>query len=110
MKNYLVEIDMLLNDVQKIDQQKVDILEEFNHEIPGSVAEHRKKRVQANEKAKKVNPNLKRPAMIADKKKSGNEVQGAGGCSHHHEHIDDYKMLSTNCKFKKPIKELLKDL
>jgi len=70
MNSYLTELDMILNDVQKTEMNKIQIFDEFNQEIPCSILETRKKRFIENEKAKKSNVGLKRPAMI-QKRKTG---------------------------------------
>ena len=70
------------------------------------MCDQRKKRHADNAAAKSKATTLKRPAMLGKitKKKTTDQ-------DHAHEAtLDIYKMLGTNCRFKKPIHSLLKEL
>ena len=106
MNSYMSEITMLLNDIQKIESQRVQCFEDFSHDLPSVVLEQRKKRKKENEKMKSSFRALKRPAMVNQGKKSSiidNQNKDE-------ESVDHYKMITINCKFKKTIKDMLKDL
>ena len=105
MNSYLMEIDIILEEVKQLEATKDKCLDEFNAEIPKIVCDQRKKRQAENAAAKKQSNNLKRPAMLGalgQKKKTVDHT--------HEEVLDIYKMLATNCLFKKTIQGLLKDL
>lgn len=98
MNSYLMEIDIILEEVKQLEVAKDKCLDEFNAEIPKIVCDMRKKRHAENAAAKKQSNNLKRPAMLGalgQKKKTVDHT--------HEEVLDIYKMLQTNCKFKQTI-------
>ena len=107
MNSYLMEIDILLDEVKELETQKDKCLDDFNGEIPKIVCDQRKKRHAENAAAKSKASILKRPAQLkvaGVKKSNSNEDQTR------EEKIDIYKMLQTNCNFKRTIHQLLKDL
>ena len=106
MNSYLMEIDVLLDEVKNMETQKDKCLDDFNGEIPKIVCDQRKKRHAENVAAKSKQSTLKRPAML----KVGGPKKSISEDHTHEEQLDIYKMLSTNCKFKKTIHQLLKDL
>lgn len=62
MTAYSGEIEMLLRDITSLDILKDACLTEFNSELPKSIKDLRK--LRKKERETKVNPNLKRPAML----------------------------------------------
>jgi len=108
MKEYLVEINELLKDVQELDSEKENCFEGFSHDIPKSVKEVRKRRATEQAAAKKAAKTitLKRPAQL--KTASTKEHEACGGNDHDEQTI--YQMVSINCKYKQTILKLLKDL
>lgn len=109
MNSYLSEIAIMLNDIQQTENQRAQCLDDFSHDLPSVVLEQRKKRKIENEKNKNSYKALKRPAMIG---KKSSVLQPAGHDGHNHEEndVDHYKMITINCKFKKTIKGMLKEL
>ena len=107
MNSYLMEIDIILDEVKQLEQTKDKCLDDFNGEIPKIVCDQRKKRHVENAAAKKQSSTLKRPAQLGvGLKKQKTITEGHS----HEEVLDIYKMLETNCRFKKTIHQLLKDL
>jgi hypothetical protein len=104
MNSYLMEIDAILELIKHLETQKDDCLNDFNAEIPKIVMDQRKKRHAENAAAKSRAAHLKRPPQLGavGPKKKGEEGR--------EEQLDIYKMLATNCKFKKTIHKLLEDL
>ena len=62
MNSYLMEIDIILDEVKQLETTKDKCLDDFNGEIPKIVCDYRKKRHAENAAAKKQNSTLKRPA------------------------------------------------
>ena len=77
MISYNAEIDILLRDITALDQLKEACFDEFNQELPKSVKDLRKFRKKDQDK--KVNPNLKRPAMLTTKQHIRSKTAMGGG-------------------------------
>lgn len=108
MISYNSEISKLLIDINQLDQQKDVCFEEFNNELPKSVKDLRKFRKKEQAAANKVNANLKRPAMLTTKQHIRSKTSMANGEEQSQSNI--YDMIGLNCRFKKRIQQMLKDL
>jgi hypothetical protein len=91
MKEYLVEINELLKDVQELDSKKENCFEGFSHDIPKSVKEVRKRRAAeqaAAKKAAKSTTTLKRPAQLKSASTKEHEA-----CAQDHDEQTIYQMV-----------------
>ena len=109
MISYNSEISKLLIDINQLDQQKDVCFEEFNNELPKSVKDLRKFRKKEQAAANKVNANLKRPAMLTTKQHIRSKTSMANGEAEQSQ-SNIYDMIGLNCRFKKRIQQMLKDL
>lgn len=106
MTSYIDEIEDLLIGLRKVDSERERLTEDFNIMTPKAVKIQRRKR---QSERKKVNQNLKRPAMLFKTRTTmrGSVVEPAEETkSEPAEKMDDYEMISVNCRFKKPVKAL----
>jgi len=101
LKSYLKEVDYLINETKPFDAVCIKCLDEFSAEIPKSVKDLRKLRQQEKKRSSKIiNTTLKRPAMLGTLKPEKKKVALVES--------NIYSMISTNCKFRARIKDLLK--
>ena len=109
MGSYLGEIEILLDDIVKLDCLKDKILEDFTADAPKVILEERK--LRANEKSKTVISNLKRPPQLVNKPNARSKSTLGGLADSEIERLDTiYNMITINCKYKKRIKNALGNL
>ena len=102
MTAYSEEIEVLLRDITQLDILKENCLTEFNAELPKPIKDLRK--LRKKERETKVNPNLKRPAQLPTQSKKAKPTE------EREDPTDIYVMINLNCRFKKRIEGMLKDL
>ena len=110
MDAYMGDIELLLDEIRKLESQKNQICENFDAEIPRVILEERK--VRANEKSKQTVASLKRPPQLGVKQTSHTRSRsGLDGAVEENNRLESiYKMITINCKYKKNIQKLLKAL
>jgi hypothetical protein len=109
MKSYVSEIYQLLENVNDLENLYTRCHEDFDKELPKAVRDQRKQRAAASQ-SKSSTHNLKRPAMLGSNK-PGHLARPKSIDLSIDENVNTiYDMITINCKYKRPIKELLSQL
>ena len=108
MEGYVTEIQVLLDELSTREATREKLFDDFTDAIPQVIVEERQRRAEHIKSLRPPDKQLKRPPMLKKKPnprdpQSVNELDQDDG-------LDTHQMLSTNCKFRNPIRSLLKDL
>ena len=108
MGAYIQQIELLLDDVRRLDGQYVTCFQEINPELPKVVKDQRKQRaLQTKANNSKA---LKRPPNVLSKTTMHTRSKTSLGMGEEQKDMTIYQMISLSCKYKKRIQGMLKDL
>lgn len=100
IQNYKMEINELMDGIESLKQKRDGVFDRFDPELPFLVKEERYKRAQDQLQS------ISRRGHSPHKRITALDQEERKRCPP----PDTYRMLETNCKYKKKIQELLKDL